>query len=176
MIEVMEDQTMKGLQGKNVLVTGSTSGIGQAIAVRLAQEGANVAINYRSRREEAAATHAQVHGDTLGEHMHDYLDEMEETGVNHIFVQGDVSVEADVVRMVQETIDKLGGLDILINNAGIQIPGDSHELTMEAFDRVLAVNLRGAYMCAREAIKHFLAQEKPGVIINVSRGVNCKRW
>jgi glucose 1-dehydrogenase len=157
---------MKGLQGKNVLVTGSTSGIGQAIAVRFAQEGANVAINYRSRREEAAETHAQVHGDDSP--MHDYMDEMEEAGVNHIFVQGDVSVEADVVRMVQETIEKLGGLDILINNAGIQIPGNSHELTIDSFDRVLGVNLRGAYLCAREAIKHFLAHEKPGVIINVS--------
>jgi glucose 1-dehydrogenase len=159
---------MKGLQEKNVLVTGSTSGIGQAIAVRFAQEGANVAINYRSRLEEAAATHAQVHGDPLAQHMHDYMDEMDEAGVKHIFVQGDVSVEADVVKMVQETIEKLGGLDILINNAGIQSPGDSHELTMDAFDRVLAVNLRGAYLCAREAIKHFLAKEKPGVIINVS--------
>jgi glucose 1-dehydrogenase len=156
---------MKGLQGKNVLVTGSTSGIGQAIAVRFAQEGANVAINYRSRPEDTAETHAQLHGD---DPMHDYEDEMEEAGVNHIFVQGDVSVEADVVKMVQRTIDKLGGLDILINNAGIQIPGDSHELTIDTFDRVLAVNLRGAYMCAREAIKHFLAHEKPGVIINVS--------
>lgn len=156
---------MKGLQGKNVLVTGSTSGIGQAIAVRFAQEGANVAINYRSRPEDTVETHAQLHGD---DPMHDYMDEMEEAGVNHIFVQGDVSVEADVVKMVQETIGKLGGLDILINNAGIQIPGNSHELTIDSFDRVLGVNLRGAYMCAREAIKHFLAHDKPGVIINVS--------
>lgn len=157
---------MKGLQGKNVLITGSTSGIGQAIAVRFAQEGANVAINYRSRQEDAAETHAQVHGDDHS--MHDYMDEMEEAGVNHILVQGDVSVEAEVVRMVQETIEKLGGLDILINNAGIQIPGNSHELSIDSFDRVLGVNLRGAYMCAREAIKHFLTHEKPGVIINVS--------
>jgi glucose 1-dehydrogenase len=65
-------------------------------------------------------------------------------------------------------IDKLGGLDILVNNAGIQIPADSHELSMDAFDRVLAVNLRGAYVAARAAIRHFLALQKPGVIINIS--------
>jgi len=70
--------------------------------------------------------------------------------------------------MVQEVIDKLGGLDILVNNAGIQLAGPSHEIDVAAFDKVLAVNLRGAYVAARAAIRHFLADEKPGVIINVS--------
>ena len=158
---------MKGIKGKNVLVTGGTSGIGQAIAVYFAKEGANVAINYRSRSEEAEETHAQIHAKS-GQPMHDLMDEMEKSGGQHVLVRADVSVEADVVSMVQEIVDQLGGLDILINNAGIQIPGDSHELTIDSFDRVLAVNLRGAYMCAREAIKQFLAQNKPGVIINVS--------
>lgn len=158
---------MKGLKGKNVLVTGGASGIGQAIAVYFAKEGANVAINYRSRSAEAEQTHAQIHAES-GHPMHNLMDEMEESGGRHALVRADVSLEADVVNMVQETVDQLGGLDILINNAGIQIPGDSHELTIDSFDRVLAVNLRGAYMCAREAIKHFLAQNKPGVIINVS--------
>lgn len=158
---------MKGLKGKNVLVTGGTSGIGQAIAVYFAKEGANVAINYRSRSQEAEETHAQIHAES-GQPMHDLMDEMEESGGRHVLVRADVSVEADVVSMVQEAVDQLGGLDILINNAGIQIPGDSHELTIDSFDRVLAVNLRGAYMCAREAIKQFLAQNKPGVVINVS--------
>jgi glucose 1-dehydrogenase len=150
---------MNGLQGKNVLVTGGTSGIGQAIAVRFAQEGANVAINYRRKAEEAAETEAQVQS---------CAQKVKQHGVRDILVQADVSQEGDVVRMMQEVIEQLGGLDILINNAGIQIPGDSHELSMESFDRVLAVNLRGAYMCARAAIKHFLAEEKPGVIINIS--------
>ena len=154
---------MQGLQGKNVLITGSTSGIGQAIAVRFAAEGAHVAINYRGTEMEAAQTDELIHK-ALDQYMH----AMDDHGGNHILVRGDVSKEDDVVHMVQETIDKLGGLDILINNAGIQIPADSHEITMEQFDRVLNVNLRGAFMCAREAIKHFLAHEKPGVIINVS--------
>jgi glucose 1-dehydrogenase len=150
---------MQGLKGKNVLVTGGTSGIGQAIAVRFAQEGANVAINYRQHAEEAAETEAMVHM---------CMEKVRQHGVNDILVQGDVSKEADVGRMVQEVVDKLGGLDILINNAGIQIPADSHEINMEQFDRVLAVNLRGAFMCARAAINHFLAEDKAGVIINIS--------
>jgi len=150
---------MKGLKGKNVLVTGGTSGIGQAIAVRFAQEGSNVAVNYLKNPEEAVETEKQVHV---------CLNMVRQKGVREILVQGDVSREEDVVNMVAMVIEKLGGLDILINNAGIQIAGDSHELTLEQIDRVLAVNLRGAFLCAREAIRHYLAQNKQGIIINVS--------
>jgi glucose 1-dehydrogenase len=85
-----------------------------------------------------------------------------------VLVQGDVSREADVVAMVVQTVSELGGLDVVINNAGIQISRHSHELASDDFDKVLAVNLRGAFLCAREAIRHFLAENKPGVIINVS--------
>jgi glucose 1-dehydrogenase len=85
-----------------------------------------------------------------------------------VLIKGDVSKEEDVVAMVGETIEQLGGLDVLINNAGIQISRASHELSAEDFDRVLGVNLRGAFLCAREAIRHFLAEGKPGVIVNVS--------
>jgi glucose 1-dehydrogenase len=150
---------MQGIRGKNVLITGSSSGIGQAIAIRFAQEGANVAINFRKSAAEAEMTHEQVHA---------ALDQMEQIGGKHILIQADVAKEEDVVRMVQTTINELGGLDILINNAGIQTPSDSHEMTTESFDRVLGVNLRGAFMCAREAIKHFLAESKSGAIVNVS--------
>jgi len=154
---------VKGLEGKKVLVTGGTSGIGQAIAVRFAAEGAQVAINYRRQPEDAFETDEMVH-----EALEQCRREVAAHGVNHILVQGDVSKDDDIVEMVQETVEELGGLDILINNAGIQIAGNSHELTIEQIDRVLAVNLRGAFCCAREAIKHFLAEDKPGVIINVS--------
>jgi glucose 1-dehydrogenase len=159
----LEVKIMKGLAGKNVLVTGGTSGIGQAIAVRFAAEGAHIAINYRKQEENAAETDELVH-QALDQCRHD----IEGHGVNHILVRGDVSKEEDVVQMVQETVEKLGGLDILINNAGIQIAADSDEQTMNQIDAVLNVNLRGAFMCARAAIQHFLAEEKPGVIINVS--------
>ncbi len=154
---------MNGLRGKNVLITGSTSGIGQAIAVRFAAEGANVAINYRRTEADAVETDAMIHAV-----LDQCVDEMTGHGVNHILVQADVAKEDEVERMVQETIVGLGGLDFLINNAGIQIPVDSHEMTTANFDTVLGVNLRGSFMTARAAIRHFLAADKAGVIINVS--------
>jgi glucose 1-dehydrogenase len=150
---------LPALQGKNVLVTGGTSGIGQAIAVRFAEHGANVAINYLTTPEEAAGTEARVVACLRKVHHH---------GVRDVLVQGDVSSEDDVVRMVSEADERLGGLDILVNNAGIQISRPSEQLDSAEFDQVLAVDLRGAFLCAREAIKRFLAGEKRGVILNVS--------
>lgn len=154
---------MKGLKDKNVLVTGGTSGIGQAIAVRFAAEGAHVAINYRKDIDEAGQTDEMVH-EAIEECRH----KVAQYGVDHILVQADVTKQDQVERMVQEVINVLGDLDILINNAGIQISGPSHELEVDDFDNVIAVNLRGAYIGARAAIRHFLAKKKPGVVINVS--------
>ena len=154
---------MRGLANKKILVTGGTSGIGQAIAVRFAAEGAHVAINYRSREEDAAETDALVH-QALEQCVH----KVAAHGVNHILVQADVSKEDQVQRMVQEVVEKLGDLDVLVNNAGIQIARDSHEIPIDDFDRVLAVNLRGAFAAAQATIRHFLSEEKAGVIINVS--------
>jgi glucose 1-dehydrogenase len=150
---------MPGVKGKGVLVTGGTSGIGQAIAVRFAEHGANVAINYLRQSDEASDTEQQVHA---------CVNRVQQEGVRDVLVQGDVSQEQDVVQMVGEAVRELGGLDALVNNAGIQISRHSDELSSSDFDKVLAVNLRGAFLCAREAIRHFLAEGKPGVIINVS--------
>ena len=150
---------LRGLEGKNVLVTGGSSGIGQAIAVRFAEYGANVAINYLRQPEEAAGTEEQVQA---------CVQKVQREGVRDVLVRGDVSNEDDVVRMVGEAVDGLGGVDVLVNNAGIQISRPTEELSSDDFDRVLAVNLRGAFMCAREAIRHFLAAKKPGSIVNVS--------
>ena len=154
---------MKRLQDKRVLVTGATSGIGQAIAIRFAEEGAHVAINYHKRGDELTTTEERI--DRVVEECRQRL---EQCGVQHIFVQGDVSKEDDVTRMFGRVVDGLGGLDVLVNNAGIQIEGPSHQVSVESVDRVLDVNLRGAYLCAREALKHFLGEGKPGLIINVS--------
>jgi glucose 1-dehydrogenase len=152
-------EPMPGLKGKGVLVTGGTSGIGQAIAVRFAQHGANVAINYLRQPDEASDTEQQVQA---------CVSNVQREGVRDVLVQGDVSREEDVVRMVGQAVSELGGVDVLINNAGIQISRPSDELSSEDFDKVLAVNIRGAFLCAREAIRHFLAESKSGVIINVS--------
>jgi glucose 1-dehydrogenase len=150
---------MRGLKGKNVLITGGSSGIGQAIAVRFAENGANVAINYLSTPDEAQGTEEKVQACVAS---------VRQTGVRSKLVQGDVSKEEDVVRMFEETVNGLGGLDVLVNNAGIQISRPSAELSAADFDKVIGVNLRGSFLCAREAIKRFLAARNPGVIINIS--------
>jgi glucose 1-dehydrogenase len=154
-----ERTSFRGLKGKNVLVTGGTSGIGQAIAVRFAEFGANVAINYLRSPEEAAETEQQVNA---------CVNQVQQLGVREVVVQGDVSKEDDVIAMFEDTVDKLGGIDVLVNNAGIQISRPSHELSAEDFDKVLAVNLRGAFLCAREAIKRYIETDTPGVIVNIS--------
>jgi len=150
---------MEGIKGKNVLVTGGGSGIGQGIAVRLAKSGANVAINYSRSIEGARETERLVQ---------ETCQAVKDCGVMDLLVKGDVAKEAEVKRMFQDVVEAFGGVDILINNAGIQIEGSSHEITMDAFDRVVDINLRGAYMCSREVIRHFLAESKPGIIINIS--------
>ena len=150
---------MRGLKGRNVLVTGGTSGIGQAIAVRFAEHGANVAINYLRTPDEASETEEQVHA---------CVAKVRQEGVRDVLVGADVSQEDEVARMVAEAVEQLGGIDVLVNNAGIQISRPSEELSSADFDRVLAVNLRGSFLCAREAIKHFLAEGKPGSIVNIS--------
>ncbi len=151
---------MIGLKGKNALVTGATSGIGQAIAIRLAQEGCNIAINYRKSPEAAVDTEEMALQKACGS--------IENCGVKSLLVQGDVSQESDIVEMVNTVVKEFGSLDILVNNAGIQLESPSHEVTTADFDRVIAVNLRGAYLCARETIKHLVSLNRSGVIINIS--------
>ena len=150
---------MKGLKGKKVLVTGGSSGIGQAIAIKFAEYGADVAINFFSNRAEAEMTEDAIVFCRNQVQQHDVKD---------ILVQADVSKEEDVDRMFKTVLDEWGTLDILVNNAGIQIPVDSHEMTAAQFDRVLNTNLRGSFLCAQRAIQTFLAQHKPGSIVNIS--------
>jgi len=150
---------MQGLKGKNVLVTGGSSGIGQAIAIRFGEFGSNVAINYFRNAKEGEQTEQMIRV---------CREKVRQAGGKDILVQADVSKEADVVQMVTTTVDELGGLDILVNNAGFQLPGDSHEIDVAKVEQVIQTNLIGAYMCAREAIKHFPASNRRGVIINIS--------
>src|ERR1700752_2177949 len=98
---------MSKLKGKNVLITGASSGIGQAIAIRFAKEGANVAINYRSGVEQAEAPRVMARAARTN------------GSGRELIVQADVSSEQQVQRMFKTTIDALGGLDVLINNAGV---------------------------------------------------------
>lgn len=149
---------MKGIQGKVVLITGATSGIGKAIALRFAQEGAKVAVNYRRDRETAEQVLAEVANVCATENR----------SCEQMLVQADISEEAEVQAAFAEVAAHWGAVDILINNAGIQMEGASHEIELEKIDKMLSVNLRGAYLCCRSAIQQFLKAEKGGVIINNS--------
>jgi glucose 1-dehydrogenase len=150
---------MGKLDGKNVLITGASKGIGQAIAIRFANEGANVAINYRSDPEGAKATQVLVHAACVTAQNH---------GCRDLMVQADIAKEDQVREMIRKVVNELGRLDVLVNNAGIQMPSPSHEIETDDFDHVIGVNLRGAFLCAREAIRHFLERGGGGVIINNS--------
>jgi glucose 1-dehydrogenase len=141
------------LQGKSALITGASSGIGQAIAIRFAQEGANVAINYHSGAEQAEVTRA--------------LSEKANPAGKYLTIQADVSREDHVQAMFAKALEAFGAIDILVNNSGIQKPCPSHELEAADFDRILGVNLRGPFLCSKEAIRHFLTRNG-GVILNNS--------
>jgi glucose 1-dehydrogenase len=154
---------MKGLVGKTALVTGGSSGIGQAIAIGLGREGVNVAINYVGRPEGAEATK-----DAIDRGVQMCMKEVEAAGARAILVEADVSKEGEVEAMFERVVKELGTPDFLVNNAGIQISGESDALEAPAFDRVLAVNLRGAFLCAQHAIRRLLAEDRSGAIVNVS--------
>jgi len=154
---------MKGLDGKVAIVTGGSSGIGQAIAIRLGEEGVNVAINYVGPVEGAEATR-----EAIEQGVDICMKKMSESGTRPILVHADVADEDDVAQMFERVLDEYGRLDYLINNAGIQIAADTQLLPVAHFDKVLAVNLRGAFLCAQHAVRHLLDADRPGVIINVS--------
>lgn len=153
---------MRGLAGKVAVVTGGSSGIGQAIAVKLGQEGVDVAINYVGRPEGAEETKEAIeHGVGI------CMTQMAESGTNPILVEADVSQTDQVEAMFGQVLERYGRIDYLVNNAGIQIAADTDLLAVEDFDKVLSVNLRGAFLCAQQALRHFLTRGE-GAIVNVS--------
>jgi len=154
---------MKGMQGKVAVVTGGSSGIGQAIAIKLGEEGVDVAINFVGRPEGAEETKEAI------EHGVDIcMKQMAAAGTSPILVEADVSDAAQVETMFAHVLDRYGRIDYLINNAGIQIAEDTDQLRVEDFDKVLGVNLRGSFLCAQQAVRHFLDRGDGGAIVNVS--------
>jgi 3-oxoacyl-[acyl-carrier protein] reductase len=121
---------MKDLKNRIALVTGGSRGIGAAVAIALAKTGADVAVNYRERADAANAVCSEITG----------------MGRKAIAVQADVSVAADVRRMVAEVKAYLGGIDILVNNAAIAHPHKLEEITEAEWDRVLTVNLKSVFL------------------------------
>jgi 3-oxoacyl-[acyl-carrier protein] reductase len=141
------------LSGRVALVTGAGRGIGKAIALTLAEAGADVAVNYRERADAAAAT----------------ADEIRRLGGRAAVVQADVSLAAEVAALVATVAAELGPIDILVNNAGIAEPCAIEELTEEQFDRTLAVNLKSAFLCS-QAVLPGMRTRGFGRIVNVSSG------
>ena len=141
---------MEALQDRSAIVTGGGSGIGRAIALDLAAAGANVVVCGRrlDRLETVSTAVATAGGRCLS-------------------VQADVSLEADVERLVQAAVQEYGTVDILVNNAGIGGGGYIHKHSVQDWDRVLAVNLRGPFLLSRAVLPHMRAQQH-GEIINIS--------
>jgi glucose 1-dehydrogenase len=140
------------LGGRKALVTGADSGIGQGVAFELAAHGAAVAVNYLSDASVAESMAAQI----------------ERAGGRAIAVQMDVSSEDDVVRAIAEARESFGGLDLLVNNAGIEKRFLLVDMPLEWWRRVIDVNLTGAFLCAREAARVMLADGVRGAIVNVT--------
>ncbi|MET0742081.1 MAG: glucose 1-dehydrogenase [Microvirga sp.] len=132
------------LTGQSALVTGGSSGLGAAVARALAAAGARVAINYRSGREPAEALAAQVIA----------------AGGEAFAVGADVSDEAAVDAMVDKTVERFGRLDILVCNSGLQQDSRFDDMTLDAWRRVIDVNLTGQFLCCRAAVRRFHAQDE----------------
>ncbi len=150
---------MRRLEGKNVLITGASSGIGEATAIKFGEEGANVAINYLHGEEDAQ----QVKKRLLTS-----CNALEASGCKTLLIQADVSRPEEVEGMFMEVLEAWGSIDILINNAGIQKESPSHTMSHDDFEKVIAVDLMGPYYCSMEAIRHFLSRDGEGIIINNS--------
>jgi len=151
---------MQRFSGKNILITGASSGIGEATAMRFGREGANVAINYHSSQENA---------EKVADSLRQTCSSLEDSaGCKTMIIQADVSKEDEVKDMFRQLIDAWGTIDILINNAGMQEGMPSHETELDDFMKVLSVDLIGPFLCSREAIRHFLSKESSGCIINNS--------
>src|SRR6516164_6656100 len=137
----------KVLAGQKALVTGANSGIGQAAAIALGQAGADVVVNYVTGEAQAV------------------VDAIRRSGAEAYAHKADVSQEDQVEDMFRHTVERFGTVDILVNNAGLQRDAAFHEMTLAQWNTVIGVNLTGQFLCAREAVRHFLQR---GVVSRVS--------
>lgn len=141
-------------EGKIVLVTGAQQGIGRAVALRFAQEGADVALNYLDDRPAAEAIAAQIKA--LGQRC--------------TLIRADVSKSAEIRQLVATVEADLGPIDVLVNNAGIFPRAGFLELTEDEWDAVLTTNLKGSFICAQEVTRRMVDAQRPGVVINLASG------
>ncbi len=142
-----------GLKDKVALVTGASRGLGKAIALGLAAEGAKVAVNCRTSRERAEATVEQIRT------AH---------GVEAIAVLADVGAEADVASMFDQVARALGPVDVLVNNAAVAPACPTAEMPLEQWQRAFQTNVTGTFLCSREIVRRLLAAGRTGRIVNIS--------
>jgi 3-oxoacyl-[acyl-carrier protein] reductase len=143
--------TEQRLKDRVAIVTGSSRGIGKAIALRFADEGAKVVVNWVGGEQAAA----------------EVVDQIKKKGAEALSVRADVSRLADVQNLVQSAIDRFGQIDVLVNNAGVMFTKPVLETTEDDWDRTIDINLKGAYLCSKEVAPIMIAQ-KFGRIINIS--------
>lgn len=145
------------LSGKTAVVTGAGTGIGKGTAIALAQQGANVAIAYHASAAGAEDTHRKI----------------AQLGGESIKVQADVANKAEIDRMIKQVADHYGCIDILVNNAALQLNYDLFEHDEDSYDRMMNINLKGYWQCIQAVIPHMKAQGS-GRIINIA-SVHSKR-
>ena len=149
--------TEKNLSGKVAFVTGASRGIGRAVALRLAADGAKVALNFASNSAKAQAV----------------KDEIEAAGGAAMLVQGDVADLTVVTELVKKVLDAWGRLDILVNNAGITRDNLLLKMSEDDFDKVISTNLKGVFNCTK-AITKLMMKQRGGRIVNMSSVVGLK--
>ena len=142
---------MTDLSGKRALVTGAGMGIGQGIAIELARQGADVAVHYAHSEKDANETASEI----------------ERLGVGHALVQGDLSRVVECERVVDEAANSLGGLDVLVNNAGVTRALDFLDTDEATYDEMFDLNMKGYFFCARRAVPLML-EAGAGSIINIT--------
>ncbi|WP_019998211.1 SDR family oxidoreductase [Aureimonas ureilytica] len=148
----MASTDLHSLAGQTALVTGSSSGIGEAIAVELARAGADIVVNYHGKPESAEDT----------------VNKVKALGRRALAVQADVSSEADVIALFDQGEDALGPLDIVVSNAGLQRDGAIADMSLDDWNTVISTNLTGGFLVGREAIRRF---RKKGMREDVSRSL-----
>ncbi len=139
------------LEGKNAVVTGGGRGVGRAICLAFAKEGANVVVNYAGNQKAAD----------------EVVEMIKAMGRKAVAVQGDVAKEEDAIKIIETCVQNFGSIDILVNNAGISKPAMLHKMTVDVWDQVVNVQMRGPWLCIKAASKYFM-QQNYGRIVNVT--------